>query len=183
WRLAKADCPPSRSTATVNKQTRSSSSNTTAKRPVLDAGLLFCLTSRGMGNAPISPSYGHHHFRLWLWAPRPIELIIDAGCQHVQIGAYGHRRNRREIIIFATEIVEVILDLAGDIFYEAKLNSDADGKTGTSIGKDLRRRGDARRRVRRRSGQKIFCVPSFHPGAATLGVEQPIVSGVTNPSG
>src|SRR5262249_18127107 len=124
-------------------------------------------------------------FWLWLGAARPIELVIDAGCQHVQIGTYGHRRNRREIIIFAAEIVEVILDLAGDIFYQAKLDANPDCKASPIITDDLRGEGSSGWNLLRGGdlcGEKIFSVLDVHPGTASLSVKEPVVRGVADPT-
>jgi hypothetical protein len=62
----------------------------------------------------------HHYSRhpsgcrlqLWLGATRPIELVIEANDDRVEIGAYADRSNRVEVVVLAAEIVEVIFDLS-----------------------------------------------------------------------
>ena len=46
------------------------------------------------------------------WAARPIEPVIEADDDRVEIGAYADRGNGVEIVVLAAEVVKVILDLA-----------------------------------------------------------------------
>jgi hypothetical protein len=64
----------------------------------------------GMPQSPLLPG-----LTIWLWlgAARPIELVIEANDDRVEIGVYADRGNRVEIVVLAAEIVEVILDLSG----------------------------------------------------------------------
>jgi len=64
----------------------------------------------GMPQSPLLPG-----LTIWLWlgAARPIELVIEANDDRVEIGVYADRGNRVEIVVLAAEIVEVILDLGG----------------------------------------------------------------------
>jgi len=55
--------------------------------------------------------------RLGLGAARPIKPLIEADDDRVEIGADADRGNGVEIVVLAAEVVEVILDLAGEIFY------------------------------------------------------------------
>ena len=61
---------------------------------------------------------------LWLGAARPVELVIDADCQGVEVRADGDRRDP-EIVVSAAEIVEVVLDLAGDVLNQPEFNAGA----------------------------------------------------------
>ena len=115
---------------------------------------------------------------LGLRATRPIELVIEANDDRVEIGAYADRGNRVEIVVLGAEIVEVIFDLAREVFDQTEFDAGADGETGASVGKDLRRGGERSSR-----GEKIFCVAHVHPGAARLGVEQPVIGGIAEPPG
>jgi len=54
---------------------------------------------------------------LGLGAARPIEPVIEANDDRVEIGANADRRNGVEIVILAPEVIEIILDLAGEIFH------------------------------------------------------------------
>src|SRR5262249_39555977 len=99
------------------------------------------------------------------------------------IRVYADRGNGAEIVVLGAEVVEVILDLAGEIFYEPELDSRADGETGAVVGDDCGGGGCARSRASCRAcGEEVFCVPNVQPGAASLGIEQPIVRGITEPS-
>jgi hypothetical protein len=49
--------------------------------------------------------------RLWFGAARPIELIIEAHRERVQVGTDGNW-GEVEIVVFATKTVEIVLDLA-----------------------------------------------------------------------
>jgi hypothetical protein len=65
WAVAVAEeiksvCPPSRSTAALNKETRSFSSNTTVKRPVSHASPLFCFTLGGIEDANLRVFSGRY---------------------------------------------------------------------------------------------------------------------------
>ena len=55
---------------------------------------------------------------LRLGAAGPIELVIEPNGQSVEIGLHAYGRNRIEIVVLAPEIVEVIFDLAGEVFYQ-----------------------------------------------------------------
>ena len=70
---------------------------------------------------------------LGLGTARPIELVIETDRQSVEIGVYTDRGNRVEIVALAAEVVEIILDLAGEIFYEPEFDSGADGETGPVV--------------------------------------------------
>jgi hypothetical protein len=54
---------------------------------------------------------------LGLGAARPTEPVIEANDDRVEIGANADRRNGVEIVILAPEVIEIILDLAGEIFH------------------------------------------------------------------
>ena len=49
---------------------------------------------------------------LRLGAARPIEPVIEADDDRVEIGAYADRGNGVEIVVLAAEVVKVIFDLA-----------------------------------------------------------------------
>src|SRR6516164_8322377 len=117
-------------------------------------------------------SSGPAALRLRLGAARPIELVIEANDDRVEIGVYADRGNRNEIVVFGAEVVEVILDLGGDIFDQPKLDAGADGKPASVNVGDLCSSSDSG------WGEKIISVGNAHPGAARLGVEQPVVRGI-----
>ena len=75
--------------------------------------------------------------RLRLGAARPIETIIEADDDRVEIGAYADRRNAAEIVVLAAEVIEIILDLAGEIFHQPEFDSRADSEPGPVVGEDL----------------------------------------------
>src|SRR5262249_32690726 len=65
-----------------------------------------------------------------------------------------------------------------EIFYQPEFDPGADGESGAVVGDDLiRNASDAAR------GKDVLSVSDVHPGAASLGVEQPIVRSITHPSG
>src|SRR6516164_5562996 len=126
----------------------------------------------------------HAPLPLWLGPTRPIEFVIEANDDRMKIGADADRSNRVEIVVLAAEVVEIILDLAGEIFDEPELDPDADRKAGAVVGEDLRCDGHSGTYRREADGaEEIVCVAHVHPGAAHLGVEQPIVRSITKPSG
>ena len=53
---------------------------------------------------------------LGLGAARPIEPVIEANGDRVEIGANADRRNSVEIVVPAAEVIEIVFDLAGEIF-------------------------------------------------------------------
>jgi hypothetical protein len=48
----------------------------------------------------------------------------------VEIGVYADRGNEVEIVLLAAEIVEIILNLGGEIFYQPEFDPGADGECG-----------------------------------------------------
>ena len=115
---------------------------------------------------------------LRLGTARPIEPVIQSNDDRVEIGVYADRGNEVEIVVLGAEIVEIILNLGGEIFYQPEFDPGADGESGAVVGEDLSCGSN-----RRASGKKILGISGTHPGAAGLGVEQPIVRGVADPSG
>src|SRR5262249_19133666 len=95
---------------------------------------------------------------LWLGAARPIDLVIDADGQGVEIGAHTDGRDRIEIIVLAAEIVEIVLDLARDVLNEPKLDAGANRKAGAVVSENLRCRGSTPR-VTRRSSLTLIQAP------------------------
>ena len=55
----------------------------------------------------------------------------------MKIGVYADRGNEVEIVVLAAEIVEIILNLGGEIFYQPEFDPGADGESGALIGEDL----------------------------------------------
>src|SRR5215472_673346 len=78
------------------------------------------------------------------------------------------------IVVLAAEVVEIIFDLGGDIFHEPQFDPGANSETAASVGEDLRCSSN----TTASSGKKIFCVAHVHPGAASLGIEQPVIGGI-----
>jgi hypothetical protein len=74
---------------------------------------------------------------LGLGAARPIEPVIEANDDRVEIGAHADRRKGVEIVVLAAEVIEIILDLAGEIFHQPEFDSRADSEPGPVVGEDL----------------------------------------------
>jgi hypothetical protein len=77
----------------------------------------------------------------------------------VEIGVHADRGNEAEIVVFATEIVEIILDLAGEIFHEAEFDPGADSESGAVIGEDLSRSSNTPA-----NGKKVLGIPDRRLG-------------------
>jgi ATP dependent DNA ligase domain len=145
-----------------------------------DAAVLcaFDLVFKFVGLPALQPTPRRYPLQLWLGAAGPIELVIEANDDRVEIGAYADRRNCVEVVVFAAEIVEVVLNLGGEVFDQTEFDAGADGETGTVVGEDLSCSSN-----RRASGKKILGIPDIHPGAARLAVEQPVIGGIAEPPG
>src|SRR5215467_745773 len=104
---------------------------------------------------------------LRLGAARPVEPVIEANNDRVQIGAYAGRRNEIEIVVLAAKVVEIIFDLAGEIFHEPKFDAGADSESGAVVGEDLSCGSNTPA-----SGKKILGIGNAHPSPAALGIKQ-----------
>ena len=74
-----------------------------------------------------------HSRRLGLGAARPIEPVIETDNKRVEVGLHAHGRDRVEIVVPATEIVEVIFDFRREIFNQTELDTDADDSSLTKL--------------------------------------------------
>ena len=88
------------------------------------------------------PKLAASSFRLGLRAARPIELIIEAYGQGVEIGLHAYGRDRVEIVVLCAEIIEVVFDLTCKILDQTEFDADAYSKASAIISQDLR--GDGR---------------------------------------